>query len=117
MQCICVPGVAYDQLHVGFASYCVVDSGLEQRQASHQKKAAQYLQSECETVLSSYATCVSTDQQLLQQQQSLAPRLAQAIRARLEHKVLIATAVELLRTYINTIPIQVNLKQDMPKTR
>lgn len=64
---------------------------------------AQDLQSQCQAVLSSYATSASTDQELLQRQQSFKPRYVQAIKTRLEHKLLILSAVDLLVLYIKAL--------------
>ena len=90
-------------MHVCSAAASTVTWRLGKRQAAHQKEAAQHLHTCCQTMLSSYATCISTDEQLLQKQHSLTPRHAQAIRARLEQKLLIAAAIELLKIYIDRI--------------
>ena len=97
-----MPVTAYDQTHVCSAAALARSWRLNKRQAAHQKKAARHLYNQCQTVLSSYATYITTDEQLLQHQNPLTPRHVQAVRARLEHKLLIATAVELLKVYIDT---------------
>ena len=78
-------------------------TSLDRQQAYQQLLLAQDLQSQCQAVLSSYATSASMDQELLQRQHSFTPRYVQAIKARLEHKLLISTAVELLVLYANAM--------------
>lgn len=79
------------------------DTRLDSQQAYQQLLLAQDLQAQCQAVLSSYATSASTDQELLRSQQSFTPRYVQAIKARLEHKLLISTAIELLVLYTNAM--------------
>lgn len=87
-------------------------TGLNSRQAAHQRQSAEHLQRHFEATLSSYPTSISTDEELLQThqeltsqhaQQALTTRHVQAVRARLEHKLLIAAAIEMLETYTTTI--------------
>lgn len=98
-----VPVATYYQMGVCSAATLAISWRLNKRQAAHQKKAAQHLHSRCQTVLSSCATSISTDEHILQQQHVLTPRHAQAVEARLEHKLLIATAIELLKMYTDKI--------------
>lgn len=91
-----------------FLSLCHADdltssSSLNKEQACQQQQLAQHLQCQCQDVLSSCATSVETDQKLLQSQQGLTSRHAQAIRARLEHKQLIVAAIKLLVAYITAV--------------
>lgn len=76
---------------------------LDSQQAYQQLLLAQDLQAQCQAVLSSYATSASTDQELLRRQHSFTPRYVQAIKTRLEHKLLITTATELLVLYMNAM--------------
>lgn len=96
------------QLLWTFAANCCAefpgsDTRLDSQQAYQQLLLAQDLQAQCQAVLSSYATSASTDQELLRSQQSFTPRYVQAIKARLEHKLLISTAIELLVLYTNAM--------------
>ena len=91
------------QASTGVEHDCFESTGLDSRQAEHQKHSAQHLQIQCQALLSSHATSISTDEKLLQTLQSLTPRHAQAVRARVEHKLLIAATTELLETYVGVI--------------
>ena len=60
-------------------------------------------------MVSDSGTSLKTDESLLRQESRLASRHAQAIRARLEHKQLIAAARQVLQTYNDSMTTGVSL--------
>ena len=99
-----VPQLAGSLKECRSADESLSETRLNRRQAAHQRQSAQYFQSHCQRVLSSFATSIKADEQLLVGLQPLTPRHSQAVKARLEHKLLIAATIDLLELYVKATP-------------
>ena len=92
-------------------------TNLTRQEAVQQRQAVDQLQRHCQNMVSDSGTSLDSDESLLRQESNLTSRHAQAIRARLEHKQLIAAAQHVLRTYHETILTGVSLPQRLLQLR
>eukprot|EP00775_Hariotina_reticulata_P003651 gene3651-3912_t len=81
-----------------------VSAGMEQQPAA-QQQLAQELLSQCQVMTSRFATSLQEDQALLAgaRHQQVSGRYGAAVRARVEQKVLLLTAEQLLKAYAKSL--------------
>ena len=92
-------------------------TNLTRQEAVQQRQAVDQLQRHCQNMVSDSGTSLDSDESSLRQESNLTSRHAQAVRARLEHKQLIAAAQHVLQTYNETILTGVSLPQRLLQLR